>query len=134
MLTRRFGGRYSSRALPTVRPAPKLEARGVACYMFGQTCVAHVAEVLVDSKGSLKLQLIVSAVDCGLAVNPDSVRAQIESGINCALTPVLSDEITIKEGCVEQGNFHDYTVLRMTDAPEIEVHIAPPEEGNSGMG
>ncbi|MGO8790974.1 MAG: xanthine dehydrogenase family protein molybdopterin-binding subunit, partial [Terriglobia bacterium] len=59
------------------------------------------------------------------AVNPDSVRALIEGGINYALTPVLSGEITIKDGAVEQSNFHDYQVLRMTDAPEIEVHLVP---------
>ena len=68
---------------------------------------------------------VVAAVDCGLAINPDSVRALIEGGINYALTPVLSGEITIREGAVEQSNFHDYRVLRMADAPEIEVHIVP---------
>jgi len=117
------------------KPLPKGGGRGIACYMFGQTCVAHVAEVLVDSMGSLKLQRIVSAVDCGLAVNPDSVRAQIESGVNYALTPILSSEITIKEGAVEQSNFHDYPVLRMTDAPDIEVHIVPQgKEPGDGVG
>jgi isoquinoline 1-oxidoreductase subunit beta len=117
------------------RPLPKGSGRGIACYMFGQTCVAHVAEVSVDVKGKLKLQRIVSAVDCGLAVNPDSVRAQIESGINYALTPLLSGEITVKEGAVEQSNFHDYPVLRMTDAPDIEVHIVPHgKEPGDGVG
>jgi len=117
------------------KPLPKGVGRGIACYMFGQTCVAHVAEVLVDAKGSLKLQRIVSAVDCGLAVNPDSVCAQIESGVNYALTPILSGEITVKEGAVEQSNFHDYRVLRMTDAPDIEVHIVPQgKEPADGVG
>jgi isoquinoline 1-oxidoreductase subunit beta len=117
------------------KPLPKRGGRGIACYMFGQTCVAHVAEVLVDAEGSLKLQRIVSAVDCGLAVNPDSVRAQIESGINYALTPTLSGEITVKEGAVEQSNFHDFRVLRMTDAPDIEVHIVPRgKEPGNGVG
>ena len=69
-----------------------------------------------------------SAVDCGLAVNPDSVRAQIESDINYALTPILSGEITVKEGAVEQSNSHVYPVLRMTDAPDIEVHIVRKEK------
>ena len=117
------------------KPLPKGGGRGIACYMFGQACVAHVAEVSVDSKGTLKLKRIVSAVDCGLAVNPDSVRAQIESGVNYALTPILSGEITIKEGAVEQSNFHDYPVLRMTEAPDIEVHIVPQEkEPGDGVG
>jgi len=117
------------------KPLPKGGGRGIACYMFGETCVAHVAEVFVDAEGSLKLQRIVSAVDCGLAVNPDSVRAQIESGINYALTPILSGEITVKKGAVEQSNFHDYQVLRMTDAPDIEVHIVPEgKEPGNGVG
>ncbi len=117
------------------KPLPKGVGRGIACYMFGQTCVAHVAEVLVDAKGNLKLLRIVSAVDCGLAVNPDSVRAQIESGINYALTPILSGEITVREGAVEQSNFHDYPVLRITDAPDVDVHIVPQgKEPGSGVG
>ena len=116
-------------------PLPKGGGRGIACFMFGQTCVAHVAEVLVDAKGSLKLRSIVSAVDCGFAVNPDSVRAQIESGVNYALTPVLGGEITVKDSAVEQSNFHDYPVLRMTEAPEIEVHIVPQgKEPANGVG
>jgi isoquinoline 1-oxidoreductase beta subunit len=117
------------------KPLPKGVGRGIACYMFGQTCVAHVAEVLVDANGNLKLHRIVSAVDCGLAVNPDSVRAQIESGINYALTPILSGEITVREGAVEQSKFHDYSVLRITDAPDVEVHIVPQgKEPRNGVG
>lgn len=104
---------------------PQGQGRGIACYRFGQTWVALVAEVSVDHAGRVRLNRVVAAVDCGLAVNPDSVRAVIEGGINYALTPVLSGEITVKEGAVEQSNFHDYRVLRMADAPEIEVHIAP---------
>ena len=104
---------------------PPGQGRGIACWQFGQTWVAQVAEVSVDKAGKVRVNRVVAAVDCGLAINPDSVRALIEGGINYALTPVLSGEITVKEGAVEQSNFHDYRVLRMADAPEIEVHIVP---------
>ncbi len=104
---------------------PANHGRGMACCIFGGTCIAQVAEVSVNQGGMLRVNRVVSAVDCGLAVNPDSVRAQIEGGINYALTPVLSGEISIKEGAVEQSNFHNYKVLRMKDAPAIEVHLVP---------
>jgi isoquinoline 1-oxidoreductase subunit beta len=104
---------------------PQNQGRGIACCVFGATYIAQVAEVSIDKGGSLRVNRVVSAVDCGLAVNPDSVRAQIEGGINYALTPVLSGEISIKEGAVEQSNFHNYQVLRMKDAPEIQVHLVP---------
>jgi isoquinoline 1-oxidoreductase subunit beta len=77
---------------------------------------------------------MVSAVDCGIAVNPDGVRAQIEGGINFSLTAVLSGEITIEGGVVEQSNFHDYRVLRLAESPEIEVHIVPSADEPSGVG
>jgi isoquinoline 1-oxidoreductase beta subunit len=77
----------------------------------------------------------VGAVHCGLAVNPDSVRAQIEGGINYALTPVLHGEISVKDRGVLQSNFHNYQVARMKDAPEIEVHLMPPTaEPLNGVG
>ncbi len=106
---------------------PQNQGRGIACCVFGATYIAQVAEVSIETSGLLRVNRVVSAVDCGLAVNPDSVRAQIEGGINYALTPVLSGEISIKEGAAEQSNFHNYQVLRMKDAPEIEVHLVPAE-------
>jgi isoquinoline 1-oxidoreductase subunit beta len=114
---------------------PQNQGRGIACCVFGGTYVAQVTEVSVDKSGSLRVNRVVCAVDCGFAVNPDSVRAQIEGGINYALTPVLSGEISIKEGAVEQSNFHNYQVLRMKDAPEIQVHLVPAEGGPAdGVG
>jgi isoquinoline 1-oxidoreductase beta subunit len=68
---------------------------------------------------------VVSAIDCGIAVNPDGVRAMTEGAVNFALTAVLTGEITIKNGSVDQSNFHDYQVLRIKQAPEIEVHLVP---------
>jgi isoquinoline 1-oxidoreductase beta subunit len=117
------------------QPAAPGHGRGIACYQFGGSYVAQVAEVSVDQGGVLRVHRVVAAIDCGLAVNPNSVAALIEGGINYALTPVLSGEITIKEGAVEQSNFHDYQVLRMADAPEIEVHIVPGgKEPGDGVG
>jgi isoquinoline 1-oxidoreductase subunit beta len=88
----------------------------------------------VGEDGSVRVHRVVSAVDCGLAVNPDGVKAMTEGAVNFALTPVLSGEITIKDGAVEQSNFDGFQVLRIREAPDIEVYLA---EGNStvdGMG
>jgi isoquinoline 1-oxidoreductase beta subunit len=106
-------------------PMPPGQGRGIACCVFGKTYIAQVAEIAVEAEGTLRVKRVVSAVDCGLAVNPNSVRAQIEGGINFALTPLLSGEITIKQGAVEQSNFHNYLVLRMKDAPDIQVYLIP---------
>ena len=110
---------------------PVNHGRGIACSRFEDTYVAHVAEVSAAG-GKVQVHRVVSAVDCGLIVNPDSVRSQIEGGINFALTPVLSGEITVKEGAVEQSNFHDYQVLRLKDAPDIEIHLIPGSGAPSG--
>jgi isoquinoline 1-oxidoreductase beta subunit len=101
---------------------------------LGGSCSAQVAEVSVDDDGTVQVHRIVSAVDCGIAVNPDGVRAMTEGAINFALTAVLTGEVTIKDGAVEQSNFHDYQVLRINQAPEVEVHIVPSFEDPSGVG
>src|SRR5262249_49936521 len=106
---------------------------GLACRL-GDTCSAQVAEVSVDNDGSVNVTRVVSAVDCGIAVNPDGVRAMTEGAINFALTPVLIAEITVKNGAVRKSNFHDYQVLRFKQAPEVEVHIVPSDENPSGVG
>jgi isoquinoline 1-oxidoreductase beta subunit len=77
---------------------------------------------------------VVCAVDCGIAVNPDVIRAQMEGGIGFALAAALSGEITLRDGQVEQSNFHDYTVLRINEMPVVEVHIVPSAEKPSGVG
>jgi isoquinoline 1-oxidoreductase subunit beta len=115
------------------KPLPKGHGRGIAC-RSGETCSAQVAEVSVDDDGTVQVLRVVAAVDCGIAVNPDGVRAMTEGAINFALTAVLSGEITIKDGAVEQSNFHDYQVLRINQAPDIEVHIVPSVEDPSGVG
>jgi isoquinoline 1-oxidoreductase beta subunit len=115
------------------KPLPKGRGLGIAC-RTGGTCCAQVAEVSVGEDGTVRVLRMVSAVDCGMAINPDGVRAQIEGGTNFSLTAVLSGAITIKNGAVEQSNFHDYRVLRLAQSPEIEVHIVPSTEEPSGVG
>jgi len=115
-------------------PMPAGHGRGMACIYSFESFIAHVAEVSVEKDGTLRVNRIVSAIDCGTAVNPDGVRAMIEGAINFALGPVLTGEITIKDGAVEQSNFHDYQVLRIDQAPDIEVHIVPSTEKPGGMG
>ena len=115
------------------KPLPKGKGRGIACRVGG-SCSAQVAEVSVEDDGTVHVLRVVSAVDCGIAVNPDGVRAMTEGAINFALTAVLTGEITINSGAVEQSNFHDYQVLRINQAPEIEVHIVPSLEEPSGVG
>jgi isoquinoline 1-oxidoreductase beta subunit len=115
------------------KPLPKGQGQGIASRLGG-SCSAQVAEVSVDADGTVHVHRVVSVVDCGIAVNPDGVRAMTEGAINFALTAVLSGEITIRDGAVEQSNFHDYQVLRISQAPEVEVHIVPSLEEPSGVG
>jgi isoquinoline 1-oxidoreductase beta subunit len=97
------------------------------------TFVAQVAEVTVRD-GKLKVDRVVCAVDCGVAVNPEVIRAQMEGGIAYGLTAALHGAITLKGGAVEQSNFHDYAPLRMNEMPRVEVHIVPSNEKPSGVG
>lgn len=77
---------------------------------------------------------VVVAVDCGVAVNPDIIRAQMEGGLGYGLSTVLESEITFADGAVRESNFHDYTVLRANQMPEVEVHIVPSAEAPTGVG
>ena len=115
------------------KPLPKGRGRGIACRVGGSHS-AQIAEVSVGDDGTVQVHRVVSAVDCGIAVNPDGVRAMTEGAINFALTAVLTGEITIKDGAVEQSNFHDYQVLRINQAPEIKVHVVPSVEVPGGVG
>lgn len=97
--------------------------RGIAIFECFGSIVAHVAEITIDSDGSLKVDRVVSAVDPGMVVNPDGFKAQIEGAIVFGLTAALRGEITIDKGAAAQSNFHDYEMLRLADCPEIEVHL-----------
>ena len=96
--------------------------------------VAEVAEVLVGKDGSLKVQRVVCAVDCGVVVNPDIVRAQMESGIAYGLGAALYGAITLDGGVVQEANFDRYKTLRLSDMPVVEVHIVPSAENPTGVG
>lgn len=112
---------------------PERHGRGIAC-RYGSTVHAQVAEVQVLEDGTVRVLRVVCAVDCGLPVNPDGVRATIEGGVNFGLTAALYAEITVDHGRVVQSNFHDYPVLRLHQAPQIDIHIMPSDESPSGVG
>jgi isoquinoline 1-oxidoreductase beta subunit len=115
-------------------PYPAGHARGIATHFSFDSYVAQVAEVSVDSDGTVHVHRVVAAVDCGRVVNPDTVKAQIEGGIVFGLTAALKTEITLDKGRVQQRNFHDYPMLRMFESPTIEVYIVPSTEKPTGVG
>jgi isoquinoline 1-oxidoreductase beta subunit len=115
-------------------PLPAGKGRGVAVHKSFNTYVAQVAEVSVAPGGKIKVDRVVCAVDCGVPVNPDVIKAQMEGGIGFGLGAALSGAITLKAGKVEQSNFHDYQVLRLEDMPAVEVHIVPSTERPTGVG
>jgi isoquinoline 1-oxidoreductase beta subunit len=115
------------------RPGEK-RGRGVAVHESFNTLVAQVVEVTVKADKSFSVDRVVCAVDCGIAVNPDNVRAQMEGGIGFGLSAALYGAITIRNGAVEQSNFHDYPVLRIGEMPKIEVHIVPSAAKPTGVG
>jgi isoquinoline 1-oxidoreductase subunit beta len=108
--------------------------RGIAVHESFNTVVAQVAEVTVRRDGSWRIDRIMCAVDCGVAVNPDVIRAQMESGIVFGLTAAMYGAITLKDGVVEQSNFHDYMPLRLPEMPRIGVYIARSNEKPTGVG
>lgn len=107
---------------------------GVAVHESFNSYVAQVAEVTVQRDGSVKVDRIVCAVDCGIAVNPDNVRSQVEGSVGFALSAMLHGAITLKDGVVEQSNFHDYAPIRIDEMPRVEVHIVPSAEKPTGIG
>ncbi len=113
---------------------PAGRARGIATHFSFDSYVAQVAEVSVDKQGAVRVHRVVCAVDCGRVVNPDTVKAQMEGGINFGLTAALKSEITLDRGRVQQRNFHDYQMLRINEAPQIEVYIVPSTEKPTGVG
>jgi CO/xanthine dehydrogenase Mo-binding subunit len=113
---------------------PEGRARGIAQHAcFGSFC-AHAIEVSFDQDKGLKIHRVVSAIDCGRAVNPDLVAAQMESGVIYALSAALKQKIEFDGGSVKQGNFHEFPLMRMSEAPVIETHIVPSRERPTGVG
>ncbi|MDP3690598.1 xanthine dehydrogenase family protein molybdopterin-binding subunit [Bradyrhizobium sp.] len=116
------------------KPLPKGRYRGIAVAESFGSFVAQVAEVSVAKDGTPRVHRVVAAVDCGLTVNPLTIERQVESAIVYGLSAALYGQISYKDGVVEQGNFHNYPVLRISEMPKVEVHILPSQEAPGGMG
>ena len=116
------------------QPLPPRRGRGISVQFAFGSYVSQVAEVEVGESGSIKVHRLVCAVDCGLAVNPDTIAAQVEGGSLFGLTAALYGRITLKNGRVEQSNFHDYRPMRMNETPAIETHIVKSTEAPGGFG
>ncbi|MGX9146380.1 molybdopterin cofactor-binding domain-containing protein [Mesorhizobium sp. 128a] len=116
------------------QPSPKGSGRGVAVQFAFGTYMALVAEVEVSEKGDVRVRRVVCAVDCGIVVNPDTVEAQVQGAVIFGITAALYGEITLTDGRVEQGNFDTYQILRIDEAPAVEVHIVQSLEAPGGMG
>ena len=110
------------------------KGRGIAVHKSFDTYVAQVAEVSLDDNGAISIDKVICAVDCGVAVNPDVIRAQMEGSIGYGLGAVMRNEITKNAGVVEQANFPQYKPLRINDMPDVEVHIVQSEKDPTGVG
>jgi isoquinoline 1-oxidoreductase beta subunit len=113
---------------------PAGRGRGIAVHESFRSFVAMTADVTVAKDGSIKVDRVVAAVDCGVAVNPDVIRAQVESGVGYGLGAALRNQITLTDGLVDQSNFDGYEPLRISDMPKVEVHIVPSQEPPTGIG
>ena len=115
-------------------PLPRGRGRGLAFTLSFRTYAAQVVEVSVDAEGNVKPERVITVVDCGQVVSPGTVEAQVQGGIVFGLSAVLFGNISIKDGRVEQSNFHDYRVLRMNEMPVMETHVIPSTEDPTGIG
>ena len=115
-------------------PLPAGRFRGIAVHESFKTYVAQVAEISLKDDGGIKVERVVCAVDCGIAVNPDIVRAQMEGGIGFGLGAILKSAITLEGGQVQETNFDRYQMLTIAEMPKVEVHIVPSTEAPTGVG
>lgn len=113
---------------------PEGRSRGIAAHKSFGTYVAQVCEISTDDQRAVKIEKVTAAVDCGIAVTPDVVRAQIEGGIGYGIGHVMRAGLTLENGAVMQSNFHDYETLRIYDLSNIETHIVPSDEAPTGVG
>ena len=116
------------------KPLPVGHTRGIAVHESFGSIISQVAEVSVKPDGKVTVHKVVCAIDCGKTVNPDTIKAQMEGGIVFGLSAALHDEITFKNGRVEQSNFNDYPMLRMEEMPVVEVYIVDSKEAPGGVG
>jgi isoquinoline 1-oxidoreductase beta subunit len=115
-------------------PLPSRTGRGIAAQTAFGSFIATVAQARVDEHGEVRVERIVSAVDTGIVVNPDTVIAQLQGGLAFGLTAALYGNITIDKGRVQQSNFNDYRMLRINEMPQIEVYLIPSGEPPGGIG
>ncbi len=115
-------------------PMPKGKGRGIAVHESFKSFVAMVADVSFTPGGKFKVDRIVAAVDCGVPVNPDVIRAQVEGGAGFGLGAAMRNKITLSNGVVEQANFDGYEPIRISDMPDVEVHIVNSSEAPTGIG
>jgi len=113
---------------------PARVGRGVACQSVFGSYVAAIVAAEVDANGEIAIRRVTAAVDCGTIVNPDSVEAQIQGGLIFGLTAALYNEITIAKGRVQQSNFNNYRMMRINEAPAIDVHLIRNGEAPGGIG
>ena len=116
------------------KPLPEGHVHGLAAHKSFNSYVAEVCEISSDEGGIITIEKVTAAVDCGIAVTPDVVRAQIESGIGYGIGHAMRAEITLIDGEVQQSNFYDYETLRISDLSQIETHIVPSAEPPTGVG
>jgi isoquinoline 1-oxidoreductase beta subunit len=116
------------------KPLPAGHAHGFASVYDSLTYCAEVAEVSIAKDGTPRVHRVVAAIDCGTAVNPDGIAAQVEGGIVFGLSAAMYGEITLKNGRVEQSNFHDYRLLTIDQMPVVETHIIPSTALPTGTG
>jgi isoquinoline 1-oxidoreductase beta subunit len=116
------------------QPLPSRVARGVCLQPSFASFIATVVEAEIDEQGEVQLRRVTSAIDTGIAVNPDTIMAQFEGGLIFGLTAALYGDITIEKGRVQQSNFHDYRMLRIDQAPKIEIHVIKSGEAPGGIG
>jgi len=115
-------------------PLPKGRGRGISIQSAFGSLLAQVAEVEVAKDGSVRVHRVTCAMDCGTVVNPNTVQAQLQSGVMFGVTAALYGEITLKAGRVEQANFDTYQILRVNEAPAVDVHVVKSSEAPGGMG
>ena len=115
-------------------PLPPRSGRGISLHKNFNTRAALVVEVAVDEAGSIRLRRIVAAVDCGIQINPDTIRAQIQGGVIFGLSAAIYNGITFAQGRVQQGNFNDYRQIRINEIPPFEVHLITSEASPGGLG
>jgi len=116
------------------QPLPARAGRGVSAQPAFGSFIATVVEAEVDARGEVRLRRVTSAVDTGIAVNPDTIVAQLQGGLIFGLTAALYGEVTVKNGRVQQSNFNDYRMLRIDQVPPIEVYVIKSGEAPGGIG